>query len=488
GLAAIQLLPLTATLLASSRWQAHGAAGDPPSLALLLVQPLRLVLPDLFGNPAAGTWWGSFYWPSTAVYAGAITLPLAAAGLAATRRAGGGVDRRWLGVAAMLAFAFLAAYHLPPVRQLLAEVPVVGRALHHRLLFAVDLTLALLAGAGVDRWRVGRGRGLIAGSALVLGMLALAWWLFREEWLARGLLAGQTAWTLWSVVAALLLVAALAAPSRWRPRLAAFLPVVLVVDLVVAHAGFNRALPLADLYPVTGAVAFLSERPGRIAAPGEVLRPNAAMVYRLHDIRGDDSVKSVRYEALLEEVFAAGHPTFFRPLAEWDPEWLDRLAVRWIVTPPGSAAPPVPASLAYDGADARVWRRPSPRPAVRWAGTPTGCTAAVVAATPGRWEVDWSCAEEGRLVVAESWDPGWRARTGTGRRLAVEPVERVLLGVVLGPGSGRVVLAYRPVGLLAGALLSAAALLVLFAALLARRRKRRRDAAALPRGVIGEAR
>lgn len=469
ALAAVQLLPLALTLVASSRWGAHGV-GEPPPLAVLLVQPLRLVLPDLFGNPADGTWWGPFNWLATSVYVGAATLPLAAAGLAAAWRPGGRVDRRWLALAVILGFALAAAYQAPGVRHILAALPVVGKALHHRLLFAVDLSLALLAGAGLDRWRAGRGRGVLAGAVLVAGLLAVAWWLFRSEWQARDLVLLEARWSLWVAAVALLLAASLAVPSGWRRRLALLLPVVVAADLVIAHARFNPALPLVDLYPTTGAVAFLADRPGRLAAPDEVLRPNAAMVYRLHDVRGDDSVKSAEHVALFAEAFAAGHPTYFTPLARWDGGWLDRLGVRWLLTAPGAGPPATPAELAYDGPDARVWRREGALPAVRWAGAPPGCTAREVDRAPGRWTIDWHCGQPALLVVAESWDPGWRARTASGRALAVERAERVLLGLRLGPGEGRVALRYRPSGLVAGGLLSAGGLVVLLAGALRRPR------------------
>jgi hypothetical protein len=382
-------------------------------------------------------------------------------------------------VVAVLLFATAAAYHLPGVRELLAALPVVGRALPHRLLFAVDLALALLAGAGLDRWRAGGGRGVVAGAALVLALLGAAWWRFRGDWQAHGLAAAEAAWTAWVAVAALLLVASLALAPRRRLVLAWLLPAVVAVDLVAAHASFNPGLELGDLYPATGATRFLGGRPGRVAAGGQTLRPNAAMVYRLADIRGDDPVKSARYEALLEAAFGAGHPTYFVPLARWDARWLDRLGVRWIVTGPGEAAP-VRAALAYDGRDARVWRRRGPLPLVRWARAPAGCTAAATRPAPARWEIDWHCDEAARLVVAESWDPGWRVRPASGRAVAVERAEGVLMGMVLGPGKGRVVLAYRPVGLAGGAALSAAAALLLVAALARGRRRRTGRAGSTP--------
>ena len=51
---------------------------------------LRGLLPDLFGNPSDGTWWGPYNFAATAVYAGVLTMPFAVAGLAAARGNGAG--------------------------------------------------------------------------------------------------------------------------------------------------------------------------------------------------------------------------------------------------------------------------------------------------------------------------------------------------------------------------------------------------------------
>lgn len=62
----------------------------------------------------------------------------------------------------------------------------------------------------------------------------------------------------------------------------------------------------------------------------------------------------------------------------------------------------------------------------------------------------------GLLVIAETWDPGWRVETAHGPR----PVRRVnhgQLGVVLGPGTQHVVLRYVPPGLGLGLLAAALA-------------------------------
>jgi uncharacterized membrane protein YfhO len=89
---------------------------------------------------------------------------------------------------------------------------------------------------------------------------------------------------------------------------------------------------------------------------------------------------------------------------------------------------------------------------------------------PGLWRLAFSPGVAGRLVVAESWDPGWHARLD-GRPAAVERADGLLLGVDVAAGDSRLELSYRPAGLLVGAALSLLALALL---LLVPRRRRNR--------------
>jgi hypothetical protein len=455
AVSAIQILPLFHTLTRSGKWL-HTETGPPAPLGVVLSFLLRFLLPDLYGNPAQGTWWGPYNFVATAVYAGSLTLVLAAAGLAATRG-----DRRWRAVAVMTLFALVAAYHLFGMRRVLLALPVIDRGLHHYMKFGVELGLALLAAAGCDRWLAGRGRGLLAGAGLALGLLAVAWWRFGADWRARGLLGTEAAWTAWIAAGTALLALSLLLPASRRWAVWPLLPALLAVDLAAAHARTNPGLPAGRLYPVTGAVRFLKGRPERVAGLGGALHPDAAMVYGLYDVRGDSPVKLQRYE----EVYAGmgeADPVYFHPVRNWASPWLDRLGVRWVVA--GPREPPAAADwrLAYAGPDARVYERPGAMPLERLTGGAQRGRLRVERRAPGAWTIAWEAPRRGRLVVAETWDPGWRA-TLDGRPAAVEPVRGVLLGVAVGPGSGRAELRYHPEGFVPGMLLSALGLAALAA-------------------------
>ena len=101
---------------------------------------------------------------------------------------------------------------------------------------------------------------------------------------------------------------------------------------------------------------------------------------------------------------------------------------------------------------------------------------ASIAADAGNW---LACDVEGDgirvLVLADTWEPGWRAYASD-RRLAVLPADCMFRAVAVPPGVQRVVYRYEPIpfklGLLAGCVSAGALVVWLLAAVPSRRRRR----------------
>lgn len=96
---------------------------------------------------------------------------------------------------------------------------------------------------------------------------------------------------------------------------------------------------------------------------------------------------------------------------------------------------------------------------------PVGTAGPVGAVTAARWAtssvaVELTAARRAMLVVSQSWFPGWEA-TVDGHPEAVVRADGIVQGVPVGPGHHRVVLHYRPPGLVAGAAVSALTLVAL---------------------------
>jgi hypothetical protein len=467
-LSGVALLPLLCTVLETDRWRAAEGGGG-MSLATIFELWLRFVLPNAYGEATDGSFWGPFLFVPTTVYAGALTLPLAGAALLLRGRSNP-LDRRLKAIGLMAVVCLLASYHFPGVRELLFALPVVEKMLHHYLLLGVELGLALLAGAGLERWLAGEGRGTALGALVPALAVAIGWAALGDDWSARGEIADAAGATLVAVGLPLLLVAglALAAPARrrWAPLLLA----VVLADLAWAHAGIHPALPVERLYARTPAIDFLAARPARFTALDDAMRPNAAMVYGLYDVRGDDSLKLSRYEEIYGRELATPHPTFFRPIRNWRSDWLDRMGVAWVLAPPGSPPPFAEWSVAYSGEDATIFERDTALPVVRLEGNAADLRSQVLERTPGRWEIAWPGDRETstRLVIAETWDAGWRA-TLDGRPLAVEPVDGVWMGVRPGSEPGRLVVRYLPQGLGWGLASSLCGLALLFVGIVLKR-------------------
>jgi hypothetical protein len=336
---------------------------------------------------------------------------------------------------------------------------VVRVALHHRLLFGVDLALALLAAAGFDELRSGRRTWIGISFATVAGAFGAAWLLFASPWTTAGIEQHQLAWTAWGIGAGALLVLLSYLPERRRALLAWVVPIFVVGELAAAHARTNPGLSIDRLYPQTGAVRFVAGKPGRVAATGYTLRPNAAIVYGLDDLRGDDTLRSRAFGRVYDSL-AEPSPFYFRPVRNWDSPWLDRLSVRWVIAPP--ASPPAEGgwALRYDGPDARVFERPSALPVVRW--EKGGAPVTIARRVAGAWDLEWASPGSGRLVIAESWDPGWRASLN-GRSVRIEQKDGLMMAVTVPPGPARLSLRYVPAGFVPGLVVSLAAIALLVA-------------------------
>jgi hypothetical protein len=447
ALAAVEALPVFRHLLETERWQAWQPPTPlaPGQIGAVL---LRLLLPDAYGHLADGTYFGSLPFVPTTVFLGLTTVPLALAGLAGLRQ-----DRRVQALLGIGLFALLGSFQVPGVAQVLNALPVVSRGLAHYLLPMGVLALAALAGIGLEHWLAGRSRPLAVGAVAVLVAAGLGGWALEGEWRTRGLLPEQLAWLGALTAVALGLVAsARLAPAR-RRQLVPLCLLATAASLVAAHARSNPGLSQAQHFVRTPALTFLAAQDGRVTGLDQALRPNAATAVALYDVRGDDSAKLARFERIYAAELGAPHATDFQPIRNWSSPWLDRLAVRWVLAPPRAEAPVPGWRTTYRGQDATVFERPSALPLVRWAEPDPGATLRVETRLPGLWEITWTSARPARLVVAETWDPGWSAKLD-GRPVPVERQDELLLAVPVPAGSGRLRLAYLPPGIGLGLALS----------------------------------
>ncbi len=458
-LAAVQIVPLLVYLPATARWQAE-TGGAALGLAQLWPVWTRMLLPGALGSPADGTWFGPFNEVATAGFLGVLVVPLAL--LVVFRR-----DRDTNGTRLLVLTLVCGAvaYSLPGIHELHRHLPIVGKGLAHSALPVFQLGLGLLAGMGLDRWLSGAQRTHVRLAVGICTLLvAIVVWTLGETWTARGL---DQRLDLLATIGVLLALAAQPAQEAPRRRLAMILVAVAAFDLVHDHGanlGAGRTAELLAAPEEIEAARALIGTTHRLAAVGEVLRPNLATVLRLRDVRGDDTLELVAFDRLWN-TFADEHATFYTPITNWSHEALDALSVRVVLVAIDEPIPDATWREVAAGRTTRVLERPSALPLVRLEPSDSG-RIEVVEAVPGRWGLRYETAKPAHMVVAEMAAPGWRTSTGV---WANHPLG--LLSLDLPPGTGRVNLEYRPPGLLPGAATSLLGLVGLISAWVALRRR-----------------
>jgi hypothetical protein len=402
ALAALTLLPLLELFRHSDDYQHR--LDNPPSFTSS--QHLgAFFLSDYWGRPTQ-TETAAFV-SNRGYYAGGITLMLAAVGLLLRPT----VTR--VAVAVFGAVTLTIVIGFGPIAHVVFHLPGFRTAHNGRMLIFVLISLALLAGWGLDELSRRqlpplRGRALAAAAAtaifcvpfvwmLVAGTIDLAYWrsAVKVAWLLRDLPSASSAleagriaptirlgalleWLLLAGAGLVLIIARLAVirPS-WRLPAGVFAGLavaVLVLDLFRANMGFNPAIPLDHArQPTTGAIRYLQSRtPNRFAGvdvPGAIqpLGPDLAMRYGLYDARGYDYPVERRYDRLWRATVGpqgdAIPPTTLAQPTVSALHTLSLLSVSDLLQKPSGEPLRLPGlRLAYSGRDARVYRNPSALP------------------------------------------------------------------------------------------------------------------------------
>jgi hypothetical protein len=407
GLAALVLVPFLEFVLHSGDLarRTHTSAGYWPRKYIG-----ALFLHDYWGRPTQVDL--ESFMQIRGWYAGAVTLMLAGSALIVKRTA----ER--IGVVVFAAFCVCMVVGIPPVFGLVSGLPGFSAAHNERLLIYVLLSLALLAGWGLDDLSVRRlppppERRTVMAFAGVVFCIPIAWLLlagtlsFGE--LGNGLkvawgfvhppvpplganvqtspsaaIVRDSALLIWLPLAAAgLILIVLRLRERGRLPVAAFVGLtvaVLVVDLFRANMGYNPAIPIRTAVPpVTGALRYLqSQRPNRFIGVSTLqltqpLPSDLSMRYGLYDARGYDFPVEKRFDALWRKNVAPGVGDFTQPeeFAGDTPEALralSLLSVKDLIVGPGDAihaplrGPGI--SVAYKGPDAVVYNNAKALPRV----------------------------------------------------------------------------------------------------------------------------
>jgi hypothetical protein len=528
GLGAVALLP--AYLLVPGSSGAEGRAGGGPVIPLSAYR--TMLFPDWWGRPTGLNLGGPFNFNERTLYAGGVATVLAGIGL--TRI---GQWRRWLPFVVLGPLGVLIPLGVDPFHDAAGSLPLLGSVQNGRLSILFALSVAVLAGFGVqhllDRERSLRAALVAPVVAVGIGLVTLIVTAdgslqdirtmlnhFRTgtDFPGREAVVTLTAVGWWLALSGGTLLVVVAAVRRWPAVVVVgALLALIVVDLGHFARGYQPMAEASDVYPAP-------EPPGlrrlealagadRVSAIGVTLPPDSAMVSRLRDIRGHDPPEpDTRYLDLFRVANPAQSDAIFLAMPAFTPgarRVMDILGVRYVLDLPGAAKPSLPAlDVAYRGDDATIFHN---RQAAARAFVPARIVGArdagaslrelqvpafragrdAVVETSGslppaargrvslaaesqrRVELRTDLSRGGLVVLNDRLKDGWSVKVD-GREAKPIRVNSVVRGAAVPAGSHVVVWSYRAPGLLAGAIISLlTALALLLGAVVLRRRAAR---------------
>jgi hypothetical protein len=269
----------------------------------------------------------------------------------------------------------------------------------------------------------------------------------------------------------LFLLAALALATRrtgaWPRWLCPCLTAISLVELAAFGAGLNPAIESEvqdPRSPVIARLRQLLEPDQRAIGVGEELPPNALMRFGLADARNYDSVelgRSLRWFASLYEPGSEAETS--RRTITWAGVLRARERLQAACVAAVVGVDPPPAEL-MPGAErcGGVWI--ARLDAAGWAAADRESTRLRSRRGPNSIAVEAAATAADRVVIRETWDPGWKARID-GRPAPVDRHREIFIAINISEGKHFIELSYVPGEVNCGLYLSALGLVGVILAL-----------------------
>jgi len=381
------------------------------------------VAPNGFGTPARGNWnWYVQYPDAAGIYLGLLVLALVIPALF-SRQA---TTRDRLLFAAMLA-AMLLAFGWSPIARLAYAAPPFSWVAHERMRFVVAFFAAILATRTLTRMK--RDDVVIA---LIASAVAAA--LFARVY-AKVTTLTPIAWT---GVATLILFWIVVFTAPRRAAVAAF--VLVTVDLLAVTYGYNALTPArwyAPRLPIIDALKRAAPAtPYRVLGLDWTFLPNAAAQYGVEDIRGSDPMEWSEYAKFFRAVELPDASIDVKRIADPEQPLLDRMNVRYLLTPPGAAVGPKWRRI-YAGVDGELYEN-----ATVFERFYADAKVAVTMRDPMRFDLDVVAPAATTIRSSQPAMPGWSVRVD-GRRANSGRVDGVFLEFAVPAGRHHVEVEYR---------------------------------------------
>jgi hypothetical protein len=505
-MAAVQILPFFHYLGRSSVFfyrRQSKFVGSLPARAFI-----ALLIPNYFGSPASGNFWGFGNYNMICGSVGVLPWILAPCALL------GDWHRRETKFFLGTAFFFgLVIYNARPFPWLLSEMPGFSLAANLSLMLLLCFSLAVLCGLGMQilirppdgLLRVATGVKLLCLLLLILvaGNLIADAKTILQQHLTVYVAVQSGAFVLLLIAGTLVSVYALRR-GACGVKLGISLLTIEFLSILPFTPSYNPIIKTSEFYPITPSLKYLQRDRSlfRVLLPV----PNVGAVYGLSDIAGYDGMSSRLLEQLVDATGSVG-ALGNGPLRFTDAltsQVTDLVNLKYVLLPPGVPSLGLKFQLVYDGPDGRIYQNRNVFARaflVRRARVCLDDTSALALIRSGKIDlrrevIIAGCPEaiSGRglsvsgesfsgtvkvehygaqritlhgdvpspafLVLTDSYDSEWRVWVD-GHEVPLLRADYAFRAVALGPGSHKVEFLYDPFTVILGLVLSIIALLAI---------------------------
>jgi len=454
GIASIQILPgVELVKLSIHKIDPIAEAGG--SKYLPLRNLITLAIPNFFGNPATGNFWGKPFYDNFAFWVGALPLLLAIFALSLFKKKKEVVF--WL---AMIGLGFCLSFN-NPIGNFLAKILFLEGGISARAVFLIDFSLAVLAAFGLDFLvkEKQKRRFVIVGFFLVLLIVLAGFFACRGASIEEKTIALRN-----SVVPlfSLVLVGGLTLFSfrlkKWTRIFPAAFLVLTIFSLWYPARKYWSFVPEKLIFPRTPVIDFLKSQPRPFRfEPGNVIPQNMWMPYNLETVSGYDTLlpkKQGEFLRLVETGHIPNRVSRVQLLSNYQSNLFPFLNVKYFlakkVTDKGIYSPQgrAPAifknprfNLVFADKTVEVYedRKALPR---FWFSSGKG-TVKILDYLPGRERLRVKTDKKAVLVESAAFYPGWKAKLD-GKAIEIVEKNNVFRSYLIPQGDHDLEIFYSP--------------------------------------------
>lgn len=507
GISSIQLLPTYDLFTLSIRGGEHFSSRFNFGL-LSIPQLIRIWIPDFFGNPSTHNVWGNFEYHEYSPFLGALTLPLV---LPLVFKKRSSITNFFL--ATFIICVLLVVSN--PVSQLIFSLPLplLTYSLASRLLFIVLFAVAFLIAIALDQLDSYYLKITSFFCLLIISISVLAIIVTQDEF--RQIAIHNSLFPMVQIT--LLLVAIIIKmPKKF---LLIFLILIITLDMTRYFRKYNPFVSPSLVFPATPALDFVTSQPGNFRVAREktnLLPPNTWSYYHLESVEGYEPLRPLNYSRLfhlLENNSYLDSPGRFSELEDVSPKYLDALNVKYFFIVNKKQPTDIQQKLfnagyktVFTDKSVSVLENPNVSPRAYFVSSvtvvsseqelavnlenpkfeptataiieeplpagsvladpvfhtsqPAGSVLADVEYSGNQVIINTKKQDSGFLVLADTFDHGWKL-TIDGISSKIYQVNGALRGVVVPPGTHRLVMTYLPDSFVLGVKITLISLLLL---------------------------